>query len=530
MMFFPGNETLTPKVRSRIKTKGVSFSAYRDKPIEFAYDVLGIRYLTNEQKKILLSVRDNKVTNVQAAHGVGKSMIAGACLVLWWIFAMQGLCITTAPTERQVNQILWSEVRRSHGINKRKLGGRAGQTFLTLNEDARAFGFTARDNDSNGFQGIHADRLLLIEDEACGISPEIDEGAEACLVGSNNRMLRIGNPIVDGTPFSAACKRSHIRIDAFSHPNTKWAYRRDSDGIHRVKEELRPYLFDSNGKVLDRELWGKPALDAMQAYLDSIGAIEIKGAISVEWIENAREKYHEGSAFWESRVEARFPLDAGQSIIPRRFFYLARLRYDRKVEEAARRGLTLQQAIAHIPPRYGLDVGDGGDPHAIARWQSDTLFYIKPYPTLGDELDTKRAATYVTQEISKHGNGFIAVDNIGVGAGSLAILKTDGLLASGIKWGNPATDQERFLNNKAEQYWQVREGLETGQLAIAPLGDYEQELEDDWANTYYEETVNGKIRIEDKRKTRERLGRSPNCGDAAIYGYHAQSAINPLLI
>jgi hypothetical protein len=65
--------------------------------------------------------------------------------------------------------------------------------------------------------------------------------------------------------------------------------------------------------------------------------------------------------------------------------------------------------------------------------------------------------------------------------------------------------------------------MEKGEVAIAPLGEYEDELMEDWANCYYEETATGKVRIEEKPKTRARLGRSPDLGDAAVYGYHARS-------
>ncbi|NER98614.1 MAG: hypothetical protein F6J86_33125 [Symploca sp. SIO1B1] len=520
---------LTPKTSRLVKkntlalsNNALDFSDYSSKPVEFAHCVLGIPYLTPDTIAILESVRDNKVTNVQASHGVGKSFISGAVLTIWWVFAVKGLCITTAPTERQVKQILWSEARKSFRRNKHKLGGRAGELFINLNEDARAFGFTSRSTDSNGFQGIHGDKLLLIVDEASGISPQVDEGADSCLVGSNNRMLRIGNPLADGTPFAAACKRSHIQIPAWTHPNVAWAYQKESDGIHRIKPELREHLFDENGKVLDRQSWGKPALSSMLQYLEEMGAIEISGAISVEWIENARIKYGEGSPFWESRVEARFPLDSGQSIIPRRYFLMGRVKFDQLSATEWR------EKLKRHTPRYGLDVGDGGDAHAISRWQGSVLWFVRSQPTLGDELDTGRAAGMVIADIFQHGNGYVGVDNVGVGAGALDIIKREHVYARGIRWGKPATDKERFANLKAEQFWEVREALEKRELAIAPLGDYEEELMEDWANTFYEETAKGQIKIEDKAKTKQRLGRSPNCGDAAIYGYHASPPISPL--
>jgi hypothetical protein len=54
---------------------------------------------------------------------------------------------------------------------------------------------------------------------------------------------------------------------------------------------------------------------------------------------------------------------------------------------------------------------------------------------------------------------------------------------------------------------------------LAPLGEYEDEVMDDLAGTYYEETSKGRTKIEDKEKTRKRLHRSPDCGDAVIYGW-----------
>ncbi|MEO1256723.1 MAG: hypothetical protein AAFY41_17815, partial [Bacteroidota bacterium] len=100
---------------------------------------LGVELLTDEQRKILLSIRDRTVTNVQAAHGVGKSFLAGTICVLWWVFACQGLCITTAPTKRQVEEILWREVRTGYDRNRLKLGGERGKTFVRVSANAYAF-------------------------------------------------------------------------------------------------------------------------------------------------------------------------------------------------------------------------------------------------------------------------------------------------------------------------------------------------------------------------------------------------------
>ncbi|MBD2073921.1 hypothetical protein H6F86_08465 [Phormidium sp. FACHB-592] len=74
-------------------------------------------------------------------------------------------------------------------------------------------------------------------------------------------------------------------------------------------------------------------------------------------------------------------------------------------------------------------------------------------------------------------------------------------------------------NLKAELYWTLREAMRKGEVAIAPLGEYEDEVMDDLAGTYYEETGKGTTKIGDKEKTRKRLHRSPDCGDAVVYGW-----------
>ncbi|MBD2035329.1 hypothetical protein H6F76_09870 [Leptolyngbya sp. FACHB-321] len=56
-------------------------------------------------------------------------------------------------------------------------------------------------------------------------------------------------------------------------------------------------------------------------------------------------------------------------------------------------------------------------------------------------------------------------------------------------------------------------------VAIVPLGEYEDEVIDDLARTYYEKTGKDRTKIEDKEKTRKRLHRSPDCGDTVVYGW-----------
>lgn len=473
------------------------FTRYANDPIGFIEHELG-EWLTDEQKVICLSVRDSRETNVQASHGVGKSHLASR-LAIWWILCVNGLVITTAPTKRQVEKILWSNIRKLH--QRLNLPGTCGQMFLTVTEQAKGFGFTADATSSNAFQGIHDDRLLVIEDESCGISEEIDDGASSCATGANNRLLRIGNPVTTNTPFQRACARKHLRIPVWTHPNVAWAYNLHDDGVHRLKPEVAAAILDEAGEVKDQSAWS-----------DWCPRDRIDGAVSVSWIEDVRAKKGEKSAFWQSRVEGLFVIDSESSIVPRSWFAAARARYDADPAK-------WDEMAAKHPSRHGLDVGDGGDDHAWARWQGAVLYAVETHGTQGDREDVTRAAGIAAKKLTEH-PGSIAVDRVGVGAGALAILLENGHEADGVAWGESADDPSQFINCKAEDFWELREAFRTGEIAIAPLGDIEDMVAEDLAGIYYEETSTEKIRIEDKvKKTKKRLHRSPNAGDATVLGF-----------
>lgn len=493
-------------------------SSYADDPVGFALEVLEIPELTTEQKRILLSVRDKSETNVQASHGVGKSFVS-AIAVLWWVFAVQGLAISTAPTRSQVEQILWHEIRQMYDRHAEKLGGSRNELSVKLSELARAYGFTSKNYDSNSFHGKHAEKLLLIQDEACGITEAIDDGFDACLTGAHNRGLRIGNPIETNTPFQRACAKSHIRIPAWDHPNVSWAYERCEDGIHRLRADVA-------AKILKPEAErGDDPVKPQSEWPPELPRDRIPGAISINWIEKIRAKKTEGSRYWKTRVEGLFAIDSQASIIPRSYFLAARARYDSN--PAYWDALAKQQQW-----RHGLDVGDGNDDHALSSWCGPVLYAIDKMATQGDMEDVSRAAKWGLKTL-KAKPGTIGIDKVGVGSGALSELRGDlidagqdpdqafGINFGGAPKGEVEDYDESFIpeNLKAELYWSLREAMRKKEVAIAPLGEYEDEVMDDLAGIYFEEGGKGKTRIEDKKKTRKRLQRSPDCGDAVVYGW-----------
>ena len=121
----------------------------------------------------------------------------------------------------------------------------------------------------------------------------------------------------------------------------------------------------------------------------------------------------------------------------------------------------------------------------------------------------------------------VGVDAVGVGAGTVGRLKEMGYRVQGLNAGmRPASNRdmearartgtavssdERFANLRAQMYWKLRTDLQRGHIALPD----DRELFDDLTTpTWF--TRNGKIFVEPKEKIRERLGRSPDKGDAVV--------------
>ena len=102
-------------------------------PVYFLEEILGVEPW-EKQKLIIESVRDNTNTCVASGHGVGKTFVSAAT-ALWFLFThYQSRVITTAPTNRQVESILWAEIWNLFNNARVPLGGRLLKTSLNIEE------------------------------------------------------------------------------------------------------------------------------------------------------------------------------------------------------------------------------------------------------------------------------------------------------------------------------------------------------------------------------------------------------------
>src|SRR6266536_933057 len=195
---------------------------YRLDPMSWVQDRLR-EFVWSKQREIMLALLDHRRVAVRSCHGVGKSHIASR-IVAWWLDVHppgEAFVVTSAPTFAQVRTVLWRYIRQVH--KRAVLAGRVNQTEWLIDDEIVAIGRKPADHDEAAFQGIHALRVLVILDEACGIPELLWYAADSLTTNDGCRILAIGNPDNPASHFAAVCKPDSgwytIGISAFDSPN-----------------------------------------------------------------------------------------------------------------------------------------------------------------------------------------------------------------------------------------------------------------------------------------------------------------------
>ncbi len=219
------------------------------------------------QEEIAKALLTSNRIAIKSGNGVGKTRILSR-IALQYLFCY-GPCkvITTAPTNRQVEKLLWSEIRAGYSNSRIKFG-------ICLNKEFQvapnwfAFGFST--NDEVSFQGYHSKNVLVIFDEASGVEKIIYTGAEGLLTGQDSKIILIGNPNLNVGNFYDAFKSSdykHITINSEQSPNV----------IH------------------DKEI--------------------IPGLVSKKWIEDKKKQWGKDSDLYRVKVLGEFPTKSEDSLL-----------------------------------------------------------------------------------------------------------------------------------------------------------------------------------------------------------------------
>lgn len=427
---------------------------------------------------------------VRASHSVGKTMVSGG-LVNWWYDTFSpGIAITTAPTDRQVNDLLWKEVR----VQRR---GRPGllpkAPRLESGPDHYAVGFTARD--VNAFQGTHEERLLIIFDEAVGISAEFWEGADAMLTsGAGNRALMIYNPTDTASPaydYELSGDAHVITISALDHPNI----------AAQLRGEPKPFP-----KAIDIS-WVDERVRGERAWCTPIEACDAT-ADDIEWPPASGNWFRPGPLF-ESRVLGRWPSQSINSVWSEAAFTAA---VESDLPEPD-----------DVPCEGGADIARYGD--------DDTVLHIRRGPvSLHHESHNGWSTSQTAGRMKELSREYGArcgidgrrmqwkVDDDGVGGG--VVDQADGYWFEPVGAGARAVEAEDYPNRRSELWFVTADLARHRRISFARLAPADQrELRRQAMAPTWKVDNQGRRVVEPKEQTKKRLGRSPDDMDAVNLAY-----------
>lgn len=270
---------------------------YASDPLGFAHDILGVG-LWSKQVEILEAARDHNRVAVSGGRKIGKDFVV-AVLALWWFCSHPNARIVmTATTADQIDDILWSEIKRLHERSGKCLACRKSdphdvtiarpcphsqiidgepqklaRTGLDAPGHRRISGHTAREGEA--VAGRSGKYLMYILDEASGIPDEIHRAIRGNFAGGGKELI-ISNPTqTEGFFFDAFHKHQETQPPLY--------------------KAFEVSSLDSPNVVQGREV--------------------IEGLATREWVEEEKREYGEDSPFYKIHVLGKFvPAEDGKII------------------------------------------------------------------------------------------------------------------------------------------------------------------------------------------------------------------------
>lgn len=401
-----------------------------------------------------------------------------AMLVNWWVDTHpvdDTTVVTTATNWKQVRNVLWKEIPRVKA--DAGIGGKvnADATWkMGDRQDPIAFGMKPDDKDESGFQGVHDQYVLVIMDEAGGISKEIFTAADAITTNKFARILAIANPN------DPSCYMAEV-------------YKREM----RLKPEERSWNIIQFGAYDTPNFTGEVVPVEVATRL-----------VQVDWVEARKKEWGEDDPRFVARVLGEFPDVSDDGL-----FNMGRVMQSMEAYDTS-------EPDEGMPITIGVDVARyGSDSSVIVSNQGGYIKIHGRYQGLnGPELARK-----VGELAVEMGAVEIRIDAIGVGASVLDSIYNfvpPTISVVGIHGNAKSGDSTKWYNYRAAMYDQFAKAVADGRVYLPD----DDELHNEIASIKYEYRGSALL-IESKENMRKRGIKSPDVLDAVIYAYQNIGAI-----
>ena len=279
-----------------------------DGPKIFFTDVLGVDSLEEyQEKKILEPIALHDQVSIAATHSVGKTWTM-ARVALWFLASYKNSkVITTAPTNRQVEKLLWGELHTAYKHSTYPIGGRLLNKELKIGPEWYALGFSpqkeageSKEQQGSSFQGFHADYILIIFDEATGVPADIWKMAEGLLTsGKVVKFVCIANPTTKACEFYKTFQDPtwfNVYLSCFDSPNL---IANGITDLHRLKREIDKL----------KEMGQDERLKYIKAYKKPVPHL-----LSCQWVMTRAIKWGVDHPLFQSKALGQFP-DEDENVI-----------------------------------------------------------------------------------------------------------------------------------------------------------------------------------------------------------------------
>jgi len=488
---------------------------------KFAREALGVN-LDKQQQAILESVQYNPRTSVASGTARGKDYITAVCAISFmymtprWNKAGDLVANTkvalTAPTDRQVKNIMMPEISRLYNAAAKRIGGLPGKLnaydIRTGNDEWFLTGFKADEHNHEAWSGFHAVNTMFAITEASGISDDTFGAIEGNLQG-NSRILIVFNP------------NSSIGYAAKSQKGDRWnKFQLSSLDAPNViaRKEIIP------GQVDHR--WLEDKLEHWCTVIRPEDVLETEDDFKYNGI------WYRPTDICRIKVLGKFPKVSADTLIPAQWIELANARWEACQDRDKHR---------RLPLMVGSDIAGMGRDNTVELFRYGNYVDKIDVHHSGGVPDHMNTAGRLVGILQRNPEAKASIDTIGEGAGVFSRIVELGYESRAISckysakagFGEGAdfvplkdiTDQYEFANMRAYLFWAVRDWLnpKNGNDAMLPPNEI---LKEEAAEIKYKFRSDGKILIEPKEDIKKRLGRSPDIFDSLANSFFPKQPEN----
>lgn len=436
----------------------------------FAYEVCKAQEIPGDwQPELFLVCGDpeEKRISVTSGHGVGKSGAAAIIIVHHHAIEIIARSAITAPTEKQMFNVLYPEVlkwlaRCPPWLSDQFVVTSDRVAYKPKEKDWYASFATARPETPEALAGVHLGEgsVLLCADEGSAVHEKVFESASGSMSGHNVRTILFGNPTRTAGLFF--------------------------DSHHKLKRKGERHPGD----------WWTLTVNA-----------ETCGRVSKDFIEDMARRYGKDSNQYRVRVLGEFPTSDADTIIP----------YEH-VLSAQTRDIVVNKSQASV---WGLDVARFGDDRTCLVKRRGKV--VEEVPLVWQGKDTMQVSALVHAEWESTPNDqkphAICVDSIGIGAGVVDRLRTLGLPVRGINVAESSAFSEQYANLKAELWLKTAKEWFAAKDCKIPEDDLRPggiALGAELALPRFRFLPSGKLQVESKAEIKKRGFPSTDIADAFI--------------